>query len=301
MSLSEDCELQELVKQTLEKSGSLSKIRAELRASVFLTLEENGCFQNTSAQNTKLESFAKTADGVLLICLIREFFEYFGLSFTASVFDPELASYGVHCDCKDRSKLSNQLNVSSNGDDFDRPLLSQMLKIIRNIQGKPTNQSINSDTIKESNLSNCKSSDTSTEYLPLQSARNISHEAESKRKIKIDDADENILTKNEKVSDLKGKSRQAASDKNTEVTKFNFSSLEDLPPLTSSFTSSKSNSSSLNKSKQINMLKAALKDTINDGENSVTSDDDKNDTRDSSKLDDSIVEESQITAEDASS
>lgn len=67
MSLSEDCELQELVKQTLEKSGSMSKIRvsivhlpwqiffihykilfkfqAELRASVFLALEDSGCFQ----------------------------------------------------------------------------------------------------------------------------------------------------------------------------------------------------------------------------------------------------------------
>ena len=72
MSSSEDCELQDLVKQTLEKAGSLSKIRvrillyennrkrnfsvyflsvfshllqAELRASIFLALEETGCFQ----------------------------------------------------------------------------------------------------------------------------------------------------------------------------------------------------------------------------------------------------------------
>lgn len=81
MSLNDDCELQDLVKKTLEKSGSMSKIRvsytylvfylhvyynisfktnilkniikdclfcnfqAELRANVFLALEENGCLQ----------------------------------------------------------------------------------------------------------------------------------------------------------------------------------------------------------------------------------------------------------------
>lgn len=69
MSLSEESELHDLVKQTLEKSGSMSKLRvriphlshfrnhfvfqfhrifvlqAELRASVFLALEENGCFE----------------------------------------------------------------------------------------------------------------------------------------------------------------------------------------------------------------------------------------------------------------
>lgn len=72
MSATEDCELHDLVKQTLEKTGSLSKIRvstfsfrikwklfrtsvsyyrfkcylqAELRAGIFMALEENGCFQ----------------------------------------------------------------------------------------------------------------------------------------------------------------------------------------------------------------------------------------------------------------
>lgn len=65
-------------------------------------------------QNISLQNFSKTTDGVLLLCLIREFLEYFGLSFTASVFDPELASYEIYCNCKDRSKLSDQLNVSTN-------------------------------------------------------------------------------------------------------------------------------------------------------------------------------------------
>lgn len=164
----EDSELHDLVKEVLEKSGSMAKIRVIIwlflytiiifspntilhfspicrpsYAPVFSQLwrrtavsrykhpQQKQCFlalrkcvypfflfQNTKSPNDDLQSLSKSADGVLLICLIREFLEYFGLSFTASVFDPELASYGVHCACKDSSKLRSQLNVSqdlSNG------------------------------------------------------------------------------------------------------------------------------------------------------------------------------------------
>lgn len=99
-----------------------------------MALEENGCFevsfssfaklywkkwwyfvilQNLKTKNNLLQELAKDSDGLLLLSLIREFLDYYGLSFTASVFDPELASYGIECDCKDYMKLGNQLKLTS--------------------------------------------------------------------------------------------------------------------------------------------------------------------------------------------
>lgn len=83
------------------------------RGNLGVTLTIYYPFQNLKSQNTDLQNFAQNADGILVICLIREFLDYFGLSFTASVFDPELASYGIHCNCKDRIQLIDQLNVAS--------------------------------------------------------------------------------------------------------------------------------------------------------------------------------------------
>lgn len=72
--------------------------------------------QNLKTKNNLLQELSKDSDGLLLLCLIREFLDYYGLSFTASVFDPELASYGIECDCKDYLKLGNQLKLTENSD-----------------------------------------------------------------------------------------------------------------------------------------------------------------------------------------
>lgn len=73
--------------------------------------------QNLKTKNNLLQDLAKDSDGLLLLCLIREFLDYYGLSFTASVFDPELASYGIECDCKDYLKLGSQLKLTSENSD----------------------------------------------------------------------------------------------------------------------------------------------------------------------------------------
>ncbi|XP_021920946.1 FGFR1 oncogene partner-like isoform X2 [Zootermopsis nevadensis] len=124
----EETELRDLVAQTLENNGVLSKIRAELRASVFLALEEQESLTDTPQfTNKPLRTFLSTDEGSLVACLVREFLEFFQLDFTLSVFDPETAQ-GKYYNYGGRSKLINDLQIQNlNGK--KGPLLVQLLHI----------------------------------------------------------------------------------------------------------------------------------------------------------------------------
>ncbi|XP_060098197.1 centrosomal protein 43 isoform X7 [Heteronotia binoei] len=86
----EDTELRDLLVQTLESSGVLNKIKAELRAAVFLALEEQEKVENkTPLVNESLKTFLNTKDGRLVTGLVTEFLQFFNLDFTLAVFQPE--------------------------------------------------------------------------------------------------------------------------------------------------------------------------------------------------------------------
>lgn len=90
MSADEDTELRDLLTQTLEKNGALSKIKAELRASVFLALDAHENFDNCPLINRPLQRFLKEKDAIICIELIMEFFEALHLDYTNAVFVPEI-------------------------------------------------------------------------------------------------------------------------------------------------------------------------------------------------------------------
>ena len=86
----EDTELRDLVAATLENAGVLGKIKAELRANVYIALEEGeGVKSKSKLINNKLNNFLSTTNGRLVTSLVREFLEFFDLKFTTAVFDPE--------------------------------------------------------------------------------------------------------------------------------------------------------------------------------------------------------------------
>lgn len=76
MSADEDTELRDLLTQTLEKNGALSKIKAELRASVFLALDAHENFDNCPLINRPLQRFLKEKDAIICIELIMEFLKH---------------------------------------------------------------------------------------------------------------------------------------------------------------------------------------------------------------------------------
>ncbi|XP_070567451.1 centrosomal protein 43-like isoform X3 [Ptychodera flava] len=126
MSADEDTELRDLVAQTLENNGVLGKIRAELRASVFLALEEQESVENkTPFVNRDLQQFMNTKEGVLTLSLVREFLQFFNLDFSLAVFDPE-TNIGENYESRD--SLAREVNVIASEKTQDKPLLYYLMK-----------------------------------------------------------------------------------------------------------------------------------------------------------------------------
>ncbi|KAL5457327.1 hypothetical protein EMCRGX_G034575 [Ephydatia muelleri] len=124
MAGEEDAELRDLVTQTLENKGVLGKIRAQLRASVFVALEEQESMKTPHAfVSRRLRDYLQTQEGQLAAGIVREFLEHFELDFTRSVFDPEtniLTSY------LGRERLASTIGLDAERN--DAPLLTQILE-----------------------------------------------------------------------------------------------------------------------------------------------------------------------------
>ncbi|XP_076625625.1 uncharacterized protein LOC143343995 [Colletes latitarsis] len=155
ISMEEDTELRDLVVQTLENNGVLAKVRAELRASVFLALEEQESVMNPEPLlNKTVKQYLANSEGKLLFSLVREFLEYFGLDYTISVYDPE-TYFGKEYNYVGRNKLCEELGIESN-----EPLLGEILKnsmnsAFNNLQKNETNNSrLNTTDETSTNIAN---------------------------------------------------------------------------------------------------------------------------------------------------
>nr|XP_019964118.1 PREDICTED: FGFR1 oncogene partner isoform X2 [Paralichthys olivaceus] len=88
----DDTELRDLLLHNLDNSGVLNKIKAEMRAAVFLALEEQDKLENkTSLINENLKKCLNTRDGRLVASLIVDFLQVFNLDFSLAVFQPEIS------------------------------------------------------------------------------------------------------------------------------------------------------------------------------------------------------------------
>lgn len=115
-----------MVAQTLESKGVLGKIRAQLRASVFLALEEQeGAEGKMPLMNPDLKKFLNTSEGRLVTGLVREFLEYFELDFTIAVFDPETNFSDKYTG---RNNLARELKLQDIDGNSNQPLLAEVIK-----------------------------------------------------------------------------------------------------------------------------------------------------------------------------
>ncbi|XP_072756163.1 uncharacterized protein [Anoplolepis gracilipes] len=152
ISMEEDTELRDLVVQTLENNGVLAKIRAELRASVFLALEEQDSVMNPEPLlNKTVKQYLSNSEGKLLFSLVREFLEYFGLDYTISVYDPE-TYLGKEYNYAGRNKLCEELGIDST-----EPLLGEILK-------SSINGAFNSSQKNKSSKKHDETDDASTHF-----------------------------------------------------------------------------------------------------------------------------------------
>ena len=86
--------------------------------------------------NSAVQQFASSTHGALTMSLIREFFTYFNMEFSLSVFDPE-TSEGITYNSKSRSNLASLLGLNAG---VEEPLLhSLVLKLNKEkIPDEPT-------------------------------------------------------------------------------------------------------------------------------------------------------------------
>jgi len=123
----DDVELKDMVTQLLENSGILGKMKAQLRAHVYTTLESNHVPKHSKLSNQALTNFLSSTSGRLIFCLVREFLEFFELDFTLSVFDPE-TKIGKDLRYRGRSKLIDSLGLTELVDK-NSPLLSEIMRL----------------------------------------------------------------------------------------------------------------------------------------------------------------------------
>ncbi|CAG9824544.1 unnamed protein product [Phaedon cochleariae] len=126
MSSEEDnIELRDLVAQTLEANGVLAQIKAQLRASVFLALDEDvKISKQKPLLNNKINTYLNTEEGKAMFCIVHEFLEFCGLKFTLSVYEPE--SYlETKIDYEERQQIVDKLGLQSDG---TGPLLLHLLQ-----------------------------------------------------------------------------------------------------------------------------------------------------------------------------
>ncbi|XP_066532207.1 FGFR1 oncogene partner isoform X2 [Hoplias malabaricus] len=122
----EDTELRDLLIQNLENSGVLNKIKAELRAAVFLALEEQDKVENkTPLVNENLKKCLNTKDGRLVASLITDFLQVFNLDFTLAVFQPEINTLNG---LDGRESLYKELGLSESEGNKSTPLLLELIK-----------------------------------------------------------------------------------------------------------------------------------------------------------------------------
>ncbi|XP_078412883.1 centrosomal protein 43 isoform X2 [Cetorhinus maximus] len=172
MSAEEDTELRDLLVQTLENSGVLNKIKAELRAAVFLALEEQERVENkTPLVNESLKKFLNTKDGRLVAGLVTEFLQFFNLDFTLAVFQPETNTF---TGLDGRDNLAGELGIHEGDELKGAPLL---LEVMRRGQQKEKR--------------NCLSDELSTKHI-----------AEAKKKFEFYDKDKNGEISKEELREL---------------------------------------------------------------------------------------------------
>lgn len=123
MAQTEDTELRDLVIEALEKNGSLAKIRALLRANIFLAFEDE-C--DNVKTNSNLENILKLPEGILSLSIVHEFLEYCNLKNSLFVYMAE-SRQGREYNTESKRKLIENLNLQN--EVANEPVLITLIKL----------------------------------------------------------------------------------------------------------------------------------------------------------------------------
>ncbi|XP_068609969.1 centrosomal protein 43 isoform X1 [Brachionichthys hirsutus] len=163
----DDTELTDLLIQNLENTGVLNKLKAEMRAAVFLAMEEQDKLENkTPLINENLRKCLNTKEGRLAASLVVDFLQVFNLDFTLAVFQPEINSMSG---LDGRELICRQMSLSPSELNNNCPLL---LELVRGGRHKMAEDSVCNDDLQQrisnhSEASDIRASSSSLKAEPL--------------------------------------------------------------------------------------------------------------------------------------
>lgn len=123
MAQAEDTELRDLVIEALERNGSLAKIRALLRANIFLAFEDECA---NLKQNINLDNVLKLPEGILALSAVHEFLEFCCLKNTLFVYMSE-SRQGNEYNYEGKKSLADKFNIPK-VDALNEPILLTLIK-----------------------------------------------------------------------------------------------------------------------------------------------------------------------------
>merc|ERR1719239_1153435 len=219
-------QLRDLVAATLEKEGILGKIKAQLRAHVYLSLEGESSKGKALAQeskNHKLVSFLSSTNGRLVASLVREFLQFFDLDFSLAVFDPE-TNIGRDVQYRERTKLCSALGLTELTDP-EAPLLSEIMRLSKV-------SVLKSESPTPSTISDCHTSPpASLMEDPATPEPSSHHKEEEEEQPRSKNAPEIVHSASSTTLPVPQKSNSSFL---TDLPPLGRSSLGDLPPLSMS-------------------------------------------------------------------
>lgn len=122
-----DPEVKELVNDYLQKTGLIQKMKAQLRAAVFLALEGHTDMQPDKLRLTEL---LHSPEAQVAVILMSDFLTRLELQFSASVLRSEAGAPGLDSSSEERQRLAASVNekLSSGEGASDEPLLVKLVR-----------------------------------------------------------------------------------------------------------------------------------------------------------------------------
>ncbi|KAJ3394618.1 FGFR1 oncoprotein partner [Lobulomyces angularis] len=149
--------LQDIVLNNLKESGVLGKLKAELRANVVNIINQK---ENNNTSNLKADKLFQSTEGVMALALIKDFLNFFELSYTLSVLEPQIEGINL----PDNNSVNNFLNFDKkegSEHNANEPLLIKLLKRKSSLAAKYELSELNDDV---SSISKIKMSKHNSEY-----------------------------------------------------------------------------------------------------------------------------------------
>ncbi|CAD8076740.1 unnamed protein product [Paramecium sonneborni] len=130
----------DLVMKNLDQQGQLTKVKAQIKASVFKILDQSKGKKSGASnffwENEKAKAIQKDNELLLLLEVVKEFLQFFDFEFTLSV----LQSESNHIPFIERDQLIKKIGLKQSDLNINQPILQHIYQKYNPKGAKQTNQ-----------------------------------------------------------------------------------------------------------------------------------------------------------------